>query len=216
MNNNCAYRFQKERIKAPEVKICGITTEREIKIINELDINYIGFVFAKSKRQVPVYKAARLRKALRGDIKVVGVFTDAHPVEINIIAKICAIDIIQLHRSRDIEPGQFSLPVWKAVRVKDDKEQLVKHLKEPCDAFVLDTYVKNKAGGTGTAFNWHLARGLSEKRKIVLAGGLTAGNVNEAINIVKPHVVDVSTGVEGCCGKDEEKIKAFLRAARYG
>jgi len=215
MKNNGFYQFQKEHTQTPQVKICGITSEREIKFINELDINYTGFVFAKSRRQVSVYEASRLRKALRGDIKAVGVFTDARPAEINTIAEMCAIDIIQLHRCEDIEQGQFSLPVWKAIRVKDDKEEIIKQLEGPYDAFVLDTYAKDKAGGTGIVFNWHLARGLSEKRKIVLAGGLTADNVAEAIYMVKPHIVDVSSGVEGDFGKDEKKVKAFLHAVKH-
>ncbi|NLG87986.1 MAG: phosphoribosylanthranilate isomerase [Clostridiaceae bacterium] len=212
MNGN---RFRNGSVQAPKVKICGITSEREIEFINELEINYVGFVFAKSRRQVSVHHAVKLRKALRGDIMAVGVFTEADPSEINKVAEICGIDIIQLHCSGDTGQGQFSLPVWKAVRVKDNKEELIKALDGPYDAFVLDTYVKDKTGGTGVAFNWHLARGLSEERKIVLAGGLTADNVAEAIRIVRPQVVDVSTGVEGTCGKDEKKVKAFLHAARH-
>ncbi|HAA24588.1 MAG TPA: N-(5'-phosphoribosyl)anthranilate isomerase [Ruminiclostridium sp.] len=212
MNGNL---LQNGSIQVPRVKICGITSEREIKFINELDINYVGFVFEKSRRQISVYDAARLRKALRGDIKAVGVFTSADSSIINKTAKICGIDIIQLHCSGDIEQGQYDLPVWKAVSIKDDKEELIKRLEGPYDAFVLDTYVKNKAGGTGVVFNWNLARDLSEKRKIVLAGGLTAENVAEAIYIVRPQIVDVSTGVEGICGKDEKKVKAFLHAAGY-
>jgi phosphoribosylanthranilate isomerase len=201
-----------------KVKICGITTEKEIRLINKYDIDYIGFVFAQSKRQVTVEQVIQLKKSLRQNIKTVGVFVN-HPIkEVNDIAKKCGLDVCQLHgEEKQSQCLEVNTQVWKSISIKDEKSIIeLEHFKK-VNALVLDTYVKGEKGGTGKNFNWELAKGLSTKYKIALAGGLNFNNVKDAIEIVRPQIIDVSSGVEKDGKKDEYKIKTFVRRVKkYG
>ncbi|MCT4542543.1 MAG: phosphoribosylanthranilate isomerase [Vallitalea sp.] len=201
-----------------KVKICGITTKKEISLINKYDIDYIGFVFAQSKRQVTVEQVIQLRKSLREYIKTVGVFVN-HPIkEVNDIARKCGLDVCQLHgEEKQWECLEVNTEVWKSISIKDEKSIIELDKFKKVNALVLDTYVKGEKGGTGKNFNWELAKGLSTKYKIALAGGLNPTNVEDAIEIVRPQIIDVSSGVETNGKKDESKIKTFVRRVkRYG
>lgn len=199
----------------PEIKICGITGPEEVEFINEMPVSYIGFVFAPSKRLVTPEQADRLSEGLRGDIKKVGVFTDTPLDEIELIVKLCALDIVQIHgRCRDQDIGSLSCPVWKGISMQshDCTEKLQEY--PSAKAFILDAYVPEQQGGTGRTFHWEWAEGLSRQYTIILAGGLNAGNVSRAVGIVRPHIVDVSSGVEGMNGKDKLKVMEFIKAVK--
>ena len=205
-----------------ETKICGIKSLKEIKFINKMDIDYIGFVFAKSKRQIDAAQAAILSAALREDIQTVGVFVDHSVEDINSIAEQANLDIIQVHKNYDREMiAKITKPVWYALSVVDRSsidEANEAYTYENVVGIVTDSYVKGMEGGTGVTFNWDLLLGLNPKINLILAGGLNPHNIDVAIQTVKPNIVDISSGVEkennGVTGKSKAKIKELLRKAK--
>jgi phosphoribosylanthranilate isomerase len=197
-----------------KIKICGLKREEDICFVNELKPQYAGFIFAKSKRQVNKEQAAKLIKALDKSIKKVGVFLNQSMEEVKETARYCSLDILQFHGEEEPEYCRyFRKEIWKAFRVKGpDSIQDLKRYE--VDGFLLDTFVEGEYGGTGKAFNWQSIMNLLENRFIILAGGLTPENVREAIHILKPAVVDVSSGVETDGVKDFEKMKKFAEKVR--
>ncbi len=201
-------------IELTKVKICGLRRREDILYVNELKPDYVGFVFAKSKRQIDKYRTKELIDGLDKSIKTVGVFLNNTADAVKEISKFCNLDIIQFHGDESPEYcGLFNREVWKAFRVKD--EDSLKALdKYKTYGYLLDTYVKGAYGGTGEIFNWNLASKTRAERFIILAGGLNYGNVDEAINLVKPSVVDVSSGVEIDGYKDFNRMKKFIERVR--
>lgn len=187
------------------VKICGITTMEEIEILNKYPVNYVGFVFAKSKRQVSKAKVKKLISALNKNIKTVGVFIN--PVEeVLEISKYLNLDIVQLHGNEDkeyVDRVRQDFNVWKCISI--DEEFNIPNIE--ADGYLLDTYKNGKSGGTGSVFDWSLVSGFSKDNFTILAGGLRPENVLKAIKVVNPHCIDLSSGVETNGSKDEKKIK---------
>lgn len=198
--------------KIVSIKICGIKTFEDIEIINRYDIQYAGFIFAKgSKRELNVDRAKELRLNLNKNIKAVGVFTYTPIEEINSIADYCNLDIIQLHSNEtDEDCKKANRTVWKSISIKLDENYDIGKYKQ-ADGILFDTYKPTTLGGSGEAFNWDKVKGLSQKHFIILAGGLNESNIVEAIDTVKPQVVDICSGVETDGFKDEIKIKNIVR-----
>jgi phosphoribosylanthranilate isomerase len=201
-----------------KIKICGLRRPADIEYVNQAKPEYAGFVFAPSKRRVTVQDAAQLGKRLLPGIQKVGVFVNEKVENVVQTAQMCCLDIVQLHG--DETPGDIAyirkntgLGIWKAVRVKD-ADSLSGLEIYAVDAYLLDTYIDGSFGGTGKAFDWKIAREVGRSGRIILAGGLHAENVKNAIAIARPYGVDVSSGVEtdGC--KDEVKIRDFVCRAR--
>lgn len=195
------------------IKICGLRREEDINYSNLLKPDYVGFVFAKSKRQVDKYKAKELIKKLDKDIKKVGVFLNEDKNKVCEIVKYCNLDIIQLHG--DESPyycRDFNFRIWKAIRVKG-VESFKEIEKYDVDGFLFDTYTEGNYGGTGKYFDWRIIPSRNDKY-IVLAGGLNIENIEEAVKISHPNVVDVSSGVEIDGYKDFEKMKKFILKVR--
>lgn len=197
----------------PEIKICGIKNINEIDIINKYPVNYIGFIFAPSKRQVTKETVIKLRNNIRKDIKVVGVFVNEEVDIVNEIASLCRIDIIQLHGNEDMNYcKKINTSVWKSISVKNKQSLEEVAVFKDIDGILLDTYYKGETGGTGKIFNWNYVENISINNKIVLAGGLTPNNIIKAIDTVKPQIVDINSGVETNLIKDEKKIRdLFLK-----
>lgn len=197
----------------PQIKICGLRTLTDIKIINKYNISYAGFIFANSsKRKISVEQAKEMKKILRSDIKAVGVFTYIPIEEINNIVNYCNLDIIQLHSDETPETCKQAIkPVWKSIAIKSKNSILDINKYLDTAGILLDTYKQGILGGSGEIFNWNIAKNLSSKHFIILAGGLNENNINEAIKIVKPQVVDICSGVETNYIKDEQKIKNLVR-----
>ena len=194
------------------IKICGLRRVDDALMINEFEnIKYAGLVFANTKRRVTIDEAIAIKKALRKDIKTVGVFTETKPGEINQIAKAVGLDICQLHSNESNEDCRaVCRKVWKAVRVRN-KESLKEADSFTCaSGFVLDKYKEDEYGGTGEVFDWSIARDFSKNYFTILAGGLNKDNVLDAVRIVKPHIVDLSSSVEVNGYKNYEKIKEFM------
>jgi len=206
-------------LSAVRSKICGITRIEDALLAAEAGADAIGLVFyAKSPRAVDVRQARAIIAALPPFVTTVGLFVDASSCELGEILDAVPLDLLQFHG--DESPAfcdGFRRPYIKALRVKpgDDIAARVEAYKDAA-GILLDTYVPGIPGGTGEAFDWSLVpQGLS--KPIILAGGLTAENVAEAIKQVRPYAVDVSGGVEASKGiKDAEKIRAFMRAVKQG
>jgi len=194
-----------------EVKICGLRSLRDIEIVNKYAVDYVGFVFAESKRRVSINEAKAMIEALRKDIKAVGVFVDIPPEEINKITDYCKLDIVQLHGNETLEECEkIKAPLWKSISVKDKNDVEKIKLYKNAQGILLD----GLKPGSGECFNWDLAKDISKKYFTILAGGLTPENVCKSIHEVKPQVVDVSSGVETDSIKDEEKIREFISSVK--
>lgn len=197
-----------------EIKICGIRRFEDIEIVNKYRPEYIGFIFADTKRYVSPELAKELSAKLSGDIKTVGVFVNA---PIDVVAgtvKTANLDVVQLHGEEDsayIAALGGICEVWKAVRVRDgdDIEDI-----DGVSRILLDKYAPDAHGGTGECFDWSRMGTLKTDKPIVLAGGLNKENVRAGIEIFNPVCVDVSSAVETDGFKDEIKVKEFIETVR--
>jgi len=198
------------------IKICGVTRLSDAVTAAEAGADYIGFNFySPSPRYVKPEKAREIIMGLPDDVEAVGVFVNENPARIMEICRTAAIGTVQIHGD---EPEGFEnnleLPVIRALRVSgpSDMEGMERH--KPF-AFLIDS--KSEVyGGSGKKADWDLAAKAKEKaEKLILAGGLSPDNVEEAIKIVKPWAVDTASGVETSPGqKDHEKIRRFIEAVK--
>lgn len=197
------------------VKICGLRRKEDIQAVNELRPDYIGFVFAKGRRQVRMEEAMALRRLLVTDIRAVGVFVDEPLERILDVLKCGVIDMVQLHGREDetyidklkCQAGSL-VQIIKAVRM-DSADSADAWQGSAADYLLLD----NGAGGTGQAFDHNLIKAM--RKPFFLAGGMKPANVEEAIKTVHPYAVDVSSGVETDGWKDRDKIEEIIRRVRY-
>ncbi|MFC1684875.1 phosphoribosylanthranilate isomerase [Pseudomonadota bacterium] len=196
------------------VKICGITREQDALAAVRLGADAIGLVFyPPSPRAVTVEQAVQIVRDLPPFVTVVGLFVDAEPEAIRDVLDRVRIDLIQFHGDESPEQcAGYGRPWIKAVRMKQDTDlQSVQQSYKDAAALLLDTYQAGKPGGTGTAFDWSVIPA-ELAHSVVLAGGLTPDNVEQAVRQIRPYAVDVSGGVEQDKGiKDAEKIAAFIR-----
>ena len=194
-----------------KIKICGIRRHEDIQYINELSPDYMGFVFAKSKRRVDVDKVLNLVKNLSGDIKKVGVFVDEDPTKVLEIAEKLKLSVLQFHgqESQEYIDKFKGYEIWKALKI-NSLESIHETRNYTCEKFLLD----NSIAGSGESFKWELVQQKIQGSLIMLAGGLTSENVQEGILQLKPYGVDVSSGVETNGFKDYKKIKEFIRKVR--
>ncbi|WP_068830128.1 phosphoribosylanthranilate isomerase [Pseudomonas sp. BMS12] len=198
-------------------KICGITRVEDALAAAALGADAIGLVFyAKSPRAVTVEQARAIIAALPPFVTTVGLFVDIGRDELQQILARVPLDLLQFHGDESAEQCEgFGRPYIKALRVKAGDDIAAQVRSYPgASGILLDTYVEGVPGGTGAAFDWSLVPQELGK-PVILAGGLHAGNVAEAVARVRPYAVDVSGGVEASKGiKDARKIDAFIRAAR--
>ncbi|NLL03458.1 MAG: phosphoribosylanthranilate isomerase [Clostridiales bacterium] len=199
-----------------QVKICGIKSIEDVKVINKYAPDYVGFVFAKSKRQITQTQAKKLKSELNCNIKTVGVFVNESIENIVNLCKNEVIDFIQLHGDEDekyIKTLNLYIknPVIKAVRVQNT-QQILNAQNLPCQMLLLDTYTKNQYGGSGKTFDYTLIPKL--EKPFFLAGGINEKNVRTAIKSSNPFCIDVSSGVETKGEKDALKIKNIIEIAK--
>ena len=199
------------------VKICGVTSVADALAAAEAGADALGLNFYEgSPRHLPVKTAAEIAREVPPFIIKVGVFVNASEETVLRAIGECGLNIAQFHGDETPEfCAQFSVMTIKAFRIRDT-ESLRALPDYPTNAWLLDAFVPDKAGGTGTKFNWDLAIEAQKfGRPIFLAGGLTPENVGEAVRRVQPYAVDVSSGVESAPGKkDHAKIRAFVAAAK--
>lgn len=187
-------------------KICGIKECEEIKYINKIKADYIGFVFSESKRKISIDKCKNLIDKLDCNIKKVGVFKNENVEFILKASSECSLDIIQLHGDEDLDfinllAGKC---VWKAFKADNNLYNNIKTYNNKVDKILIDS---NEAG-SGKSFNFEILRGL-EKEKFIIAGGIGAQNIKELLNIYRPYAVDLSSSVESDGKKSLEKLLEF-------
>ena len=204
-----------------KIKICGLKRQEDIEYVNELLPDYIGFVFARSSRQVDSNLAKQLGKGLDRRIKKVGVFVNEDIEQVKKIAKDVSLDVLQFHGDEDkAYLSNFKdFIIWKSksidVSMKNVEQDIIEKINGyPIDGVVLDSSIKGSTGGIGQSFNWNLLQSLNIEKKLILAGGLSVDNVRKAIDIAKPYAVDISSGVETNNVKDFNKIKKFIKKVR--
>jgi phosphoribosylanthranilate isomerase len=208
------------------IKICGIRDKAHALAAVEAGADFIGLVFAPSRRQVSLAQACEIASAVKKSgnaAKVVGVFVNAPSSQVNELADFCALDWVQLSGDESWEYCREVIrPVIKAIRIgQQSSEKLYAKLCAgskllPAQGFItlLDSRVQGKYGGTGESFNWDLAQEVTNRFPVIIAGGLGPENVASLIERVAPWGVDVSSGVETGGVKDIAKIKAFIEAVR--
>ena len=204
-----------------KIKICGLRSKRDIEIVNRYKPDYIGFIFAPSKRVITKEEGKEFIELLDKDIKSVGVFVNEKFEKVIEIAEYCNLDIVQLHGEESVEylkKIDKKYEVWKAFSVKSSEKKLKNKLeeyREVSDLFLLDAYSKDARGGTGETFDWELIEGISKKNRVALAGGIKATNIKKAVDLVQPEIIDISSGVEVEGIKDEKKISEIMKKIKF-
>jgi phosphoribosylanthranilate isomerase len=197
------------------VKICGITKLEDAKLSAELGAHAIGLnFFDGSPRCLTPFAAAELIRRLPPFVAPIGVFVNWTQAPVVALCKALGLSAAQLHgdeTTQVVDAVARRLPVIKALRLGQGSEKPDFFNYRSASAFLLDSALSGHYGGTGTTGNWHLARAVAQSHRVILAGGLTPENVGEAIRIVRPYAVDVTTGVEARPGKkDPAKLRAFF------
>ena len=201
-----------------KVKICGITHLDDALAAVEAGADALGFMFLEpSPRNISPAAAAKILRHLPPFVARVGVFVNASADTIRRVVAECGLNTVQLHGDETPEfCRQFApLKIIKAFRIRD-ASSLTPLPRYETDAWLLDSFVPGKEGGTGATFNWELANQAKESgRPVILAGGLTPENVAEAVHEGWPYAVDVSSGVESSPGrKDAALVRAFVATVR--
>jgi phosphoribosylanthranilate isomerase len=200
-----------------KVKICGITNAADAEAAVEAGADALGLMFYPgSSRFISMDKAQDMARRLPPYVIRTGVFADPNPSEVFAAIQLCQLNLLQFHGSETPEFClQFGIMTMKAFRIKN-ADSLAAISAYRTDAYLLDSHVAGKPGGTGETFNWDLAVEAKKFGKpIFLAGGLTPQNVAEAVRKVQPFGVDVSSGVEQSPGKkDAKKMQDFIAAVR--
>lgn len=205
------------------VKICGITNLEDARFASGALADYLGFIFyEESPRYVEPAKAGAIKNWIEG-LECVGVFVNQPLDDVNMIARQTGVELVQLHGNESPEYcGLVEKPVIKALHVDDDTDpdELARRARSYAESaryLLFDTGVEGRWGGTGQSFDWRKLRKVSGDLPFFLAGGLGPGNVGRAVKTVRPHAVDISSGVEaeGRPGvKDYDRIDELMKAMR--
>ena len=209
----------------PKVKMCGISKVETIPAVVEAKPDYMGLVFAPSKRQVTVEQAEILVEELHKQcinhydtkvVKTVGVFVNETLDNLVRIADTANLDAVQLHGDEDEAfiqslKERTNVEVWKAIQIRSAAD-VEKWIDSSADMLLFDAYHKDERGGTGEVFDWSSLDAF--ERPFMLAGGIDSTNVARAIRTVRPYGIDISSGIETNGVKDDEKITAFTKIVK--
>ena len=211
-----------------KIKLCGMMKPCDIEYANRVKPDFVGFIFANTRRKISAAQAKQFREALDAEIPAVGVFVNEDISVITSLVQNGCIDLIQLHGEEDADYIRrlreiCDVPVIKAVKVQT-VEQIRQAAALPVDYLLLDTYRKGVLGGTGEAFDWELLReakaaagdtaeGALFGKLYFLAGGLHAGNLREAAALGS-YGLDVSSGIETEGSKDFDKMVEVVNIVR--
>ena len=200
-----------------KVKICGITNAADASAAVELGTNALGFIFADSPRQMTPQKVRTIVRMIPPFVKTVGVFVNETATTIRDVRQYCGLDLVQLHGDESPAFCDELMPyVIKSLRIKDDScLQTSRAYQGKVRALLLDTWAREKVGGTGKTFDWQLAIKIKEIGiPIILAGGLRPSNINSAIQTVNPYAVDINSGIEEYPGKKNPALMKAVMEAR--
>jgi phosphoribosylanthranilate isomerase len=210
------------------IKMCGTTSIADARAAVHSGVDALGFIFVgKSPRNISTANAREIVACLPPFVDPVGVFIDRDMQDVAEIVREVGLSYVQLHGEEDpayckqITRMVTPCKVIKAFRVSEEsREADFSKYHDVVRGFLLDTYIKGQAGGTGRTFDWHLIEDLNLQRPFILAGGLRPGNILKAIRMVRPFGVDVNSGVEVSPGiKDHMKLQELtvqVRLADYG
>ncbi len=208
------------------IKICGLMRDCDVDYVNEACHEYVGFVFAHTRREISAETAGRFRRNLRKEIQAVGVFVDEEPERVVWLLQEGIIDIAQLHGRESaayveqlkkrtgsmlikaLHPEQITAET----DVRQEKDIYADYIRAGVDYFLFDSRSATMVGGTGKTFDWRLIP--EGNHPFFLAGGLQTDNIEAALQAVHPYAVDISSGVETDGAKDREKILEIVRRIR--
>jgi len=209
------------------IKICGLSDIKSARETANAGADFIGLMFAASKRKVSLEKAREISEMIHkmdNPPALVGVFVNSTSEEVNLIADSCRLDWIQLSGDEDWQYCKsINNPIIKAIHIRESNtsEEIISEIEsgyKVCSKnrliYHLDTHHEVLYGGTGRIFNWQVAKKVTSRFPVMIAGGLTPGNVGQMIGEVHPWGVDVSSGVESEGLKDISKINSFISAVR--
>ncbi len=200
------------------VKFCGLVRPADVDAATSLGVDAIGFVFyPRSPRAIDGSEAARLRRRLPSWVSAVGLFVDETPERVRHLTDEVGLDVVQFHGNESPDVCRASLPgrvpFWRAVRMRGSGDLLEsERVYDEAEAFLVDSF-SEKFGGSGTRFDWSwIPR--DRGRRLILSGGLDETTVGEAVASVAPHMVDVSSGIQGADPrtKDPNRMARFLAA----
>lgn len=197
--------------------MCGITSDDDAWAAVEAGADALGFIFVEgTPRYIEPEAAAAIVARVPPFITTVGVFIDRTANEIERIMRASGLSLAQLHGNESpAECRRLPVPFVKAIRVRDERDLEALAIYPQARAFLLDTYVADRPGGTGRTFPWEIAAKAARQTRVILSGGLTPDNVALAVAHVRPYAVDVCSGVEASPGrKDHQKVREFIEQAR--
>jgi phosphoribosylanthranilate isomerase len=201
-----------------KVKFCGITNDQDAFRAVRLGVDALGFIFAPSPRQILPDKARRIIHSLPPFVQTVGVFVNEDPDTIRELVQFCGVQWVQLHGDESPKICRELMPhVIKAFQIKDESSFLgIQGYQGNVRSLLLDTYSKEKRGGTEKTFDWKLALGCNDYgMPIILSGGLGPSNVEKAIKTVRPYAVDINSGIEDSPGqKNPILMKRLMETIR--
>ena len=190
-----------------KVKICGLTTKEAVEVAVNSGADYIGFVFAKSKRQVGIKQASHLAQFIPKTVQKVGVFVSPTLMELQEAIVKVPLDLVQIHGEfSDEDFEKLDVPSIRAIPV----EKALEEIQTKADFLLFDAPL----AGSGKTFDWELLKDENIEKPYFLAGGLTVDNVKQAITFFRPYAVDVSSGVETDGKKDLLKIMRFIESVK--
>ncbi len=190
-----------------KVKICGLTTKDAVEAAVNSGADYIGFVFAKSKRQVGIKQASHLAQFIPKTVQKVGVFVSPTLMELQEAIVKVPLDLVQIHGEfSDEDFEKLDVPSIRAIPV----EKTLEEIETKADFLLFDAPL----AGSGKTFDWELLKDENIEKPYFLAGGLTVDNVKQAITFFRPYAVDVSSGVETDGKKDLLKIMRFIESVK--
>jgi len=200
------------RKKYTRIKICGLTNLNDTLVAVHSGADAVGFIFAPSRRRIDPENAQYIIQKLPPFVSVVGVFMNQSLDEVKEIMDLTGVEVVQLHGG---ESPEFCEKIPKRIIKRipihqgDAQENLIERMKP----YTVSAFILDPGAGDGQTFDWEIAKSIEQP--IILAGGLTTENVKQAVHIVQPDGVDVSSGVEIRPGdKDPRKIKQFIQEVR--
>lgn len=197
-----------------KLKFCGIRREQDAEYVNITKPDYIGFVFAPSRRYISPEDAANLSTKISSEIKKAGVFVNETPENILNTVQTTGLDIIQLHGDEsaefiDILRNKTDCEIWKAVRVRTT-DDIIKADIMKADKLLLDSFSASQYGGTGKTADWNIIKQTPVRTPFFVAGGINEQNILTAVSELSPFGIDISGGIETDGTKDLHKMKKII------